>query len=33
MHPVKKEWMQFSSELPEDFAAVLEKWDHYVKYN
>lgn len=33
VHPVKKEWMQFTSELPEDFTAVLEKWDHYVKYN
>lgn len=32
MHPVKKEWMQFTSELPEDFKAVLEKWENYVKY-
>lgn len=31
MHPVKKEWMQFDSELPEDFKAVLVKWDGYVK--
>ena len=32
MHPVKKEWMQFSSELPEDFLNVLDKWENYVKY-
>jgi len=32
MHPVKKEWMQFTSELPEDFKGVLEKWENYVKY-
>jgi 23S rRNA pseudouridine1911/1915/1917 synthase len=31
MHPVKKEWMQFDSELPDDFKAVLEKWEGYVK--
>lgn len=32
MHPVKKEWVQFESDLPEDFKAVLEKWENYVKY-
>jgi 23S rRNA pseudouridine1911/1915/1917 synthase len=32
MHPVKKEMMQFTSELPEDFKGVLEKWENYVKY-
>lgn len=32
MHPVKKEFMQFDSELPADFEAVLEKWRHYVQY-
>lgn len=31
MHPVKKEWMQFDSELPDDLKAVLEKWESYVK--
>jgi len=30
-HPVKKEWMRFDSELPEDFKGVLEKWEGYVK--
>jgi len=33
LHPVKKELMQFESELPEDFSNVLEKWRHYVQYN
>lgn len=32
-HPRTKEWMQFDTELPEDFKAVLEKWEHYVQYN
>lgn len=31
MHPVKKEWMRFDSELPIDFKSVLEKWEGYVK--
>ena len=29
-HPVSGKWMQFDSELPEDFSAVLEKWRGYV---
>ena len=33
MHPVKKEWMQFDSELPDDFKGVLEKWEGYVKHH
>ena len=32
MHPVKKEWVQFESELPQDFKEAVEKWEHYVKY-
>lgn len=32
-HPRTKEWMQFDTELPEDFKAVLEKWEHYVQFN
>ena len=32
VHPVKKEFMQFESELPADFEAALEKWRHYVQY-
>jgi 23S rRNA pseudouridine1911/1915/1917 synthase len=33
VHPVKKTFLQFDSELPADFVQVLEKWDNYVKYN
>lgn len=33
VHPVTKQYLQFDSELPQDFTDVLEKWDHYVKYN
>ncbi len=33
VHPISKEFVQFESELPEDFMEVLEKWDHYVQYN
>jgi 23S rRNA pseudouridine1911/1915/1917 synthase len=29
-HPRTKEWLQFSSDLPEDFISVLEKWEKYV---
>ncbi|MFD1185540.1 RluA family pseudouridine synthase [Pontibacter rugosus] len=28
-HPVTKEFMQYDSELPQDFKAVLEKWELY----
>ncbi len=33
IHPATNEFMQFDSELPSDFKEVLEKWEHYVKYN
>ena len=33
VHPKTREFMQFDSELPEDFTNVLEKWEHYVQYN
>jgi len=33
VHPVTKQFMQFESELPADFKAAIEKWEHYVKYN
>lgn len=29
VHPVTKEFLQFNSELPADFTAVLEKWSLY----
>jgi 23S rRNA pseudouridine1911/1915/1917 synthase len=33
IHPVTKEYLRFDSELPPDFKEVIEKWEHYVKYN
>jgi 23S rRNA pseudouridine1911/1915/1917 synthase len=33
IHPATKETMRFDSELPADFKEVMEKWEHYVKYN
>lgn len=32
VHPKTKEHLHFDSELPEDFKALLEKWDHYVQF-
>ena len=31
IHPATNEWMQFDSELPEDFTNVLEKWRGYLQ--
>jgi 23S rRNA pseudouridine1911/1915/1917 synthase len=31
-HPKDERWVQFESELPEDFKTVLERWEKYVKY-
>lgn len=33
IHPATQKFIQFDSELPEDFKDVMEKWEHYVKYN
>lgn len=33
IHPATQKFIQFDSDLPKDFQEVLEKWDHYVKYN
>jgi 23S rRNA pseudouridine1911/1915/1917 synthase len=33
IHPATKKKMQFDSDLPDDFKNVIEKWEHYVKYN
>ncbi len=33
IHPATKKFIQFDSELPADFKEVMEKWEHYVKYN
>lgn len=30
-HPRSKQWMQFESELPEDFKAVLTKWENFAQ--
>jgi 23S rRNA pseudouridine1911/1915/1917 synthase len=30
-HPRTREWLQFDSELPEDFRSVLEKWEKYLE--
>lgn len=32
IHPETKKFIQFNSELPEDFTAVMEKWENYVQY-
>ncbi|TLU99352.1 RluA family pseudouridine synthase [Dyadobacter luticola] len=29
-HPKTKEWIQFETELPENFQAILEKWENYM---
>ncbi len=33
IHPATNEFLQFDSELPDDFREVIEKWENYVKYN
>jgi 23S rRNA pseudouridine1911/1915/1917 synthase len=33
VHPISGKPMHFQSDLPTDFVEVLDKWDHYVKYN
>ncbi len=33
IHPRTKKFVQFESELPEDFQSVLTKWEDYVKYD
>jgi 23S rRNA pseudouridine1911/1915/1917 synthase len=33
MHPATHQFIQFDSQLPADFKSVIEKWEHYVKYN
>jgi 23S rRNA pseudouridine1911/1915/1917 synthase len=30
VHPKTRAWMQFDSELPDDFAAALKKWKAYI---
>jgi 23S rRNA pseudouridine1911/1915/1917 synthase len=33
IHPKTKEWMQFDTELPDDFTEAISKWSSYVKHN
>jgi len=33
IHPATQKFIQFDSELPDDFKEVIEKWENYVKYN
>jgi 23S rRNA pseudouridine1911/1915/1917 synthase len=33
IHPATQAFMKFDSELPDDFKAVLEKWEKYVQFN
>jgi 23S rRNA pseudouridine1911/1915/1917 synthase len=30
IHPTTRKWIQFDTELPENFQAILEKWENYV---
>lgn len=33
VHPTTNENVHFESELPDDLKEVIEKWEHYVKFN
>lgn len=33
VHPISGKKLSFESEIPEDLQLVMEKWQHYVKYN
>ncbi len=33
IHPHTKEFMRFESPIPDDMKNVIEKWEHYVKFN
>ena len=32
IHPSTNKFVQFDSELPEDFKSVIAKWEHYVNF-
>ncbi|NIJ53174.1 RluA family pseudouridine synthase [Dyadobacter arcticus] len=32
IHPTTKQWIQFDTDLPENFQAIVEKWENYVNY-
>lgn len=31
-HPTTKKWMEFESDLPEDFSQVIDRWHRYTQY-
>lgn len=31
-HPVTKKWMQFDSDLPEEFVQLIDKWESYINH-
>ncbi len=31
-HPVTKKWIQFDSELPEEFVQLIDKWESYINH-
>ena len=31
-HPVSGEWMEFTSEMPDDMKEVIDKWRHYIAH-
>jgi 23S rRNA pseudouridine1911/1915/1917 synthase len=33
LHPATNKFLQFDSELPNDFKDVMEKWENYVKHH
>jgi 23S rRNA pseudouridine1911/1915/1917 synthase len=33
VHPHTKKHLRFDSDIPDDIKSVIEKWEHYVKYN
>jgi 23S rRNA pseudouridine1911/1915/1917 synthase len=33
IHPTTKEFVQFTSDLPEDFNQLIEKWENYIQFN
>ncbi len=32
VHPVSKKYVEFDSDLPEDFTALIDKWENYVNH-
>jgi len=32
VHPTTRAWIQFDTELPDNFQKILDKWENYVKY-